>query len=103
MATDSDGDGVLDDVDACPDTPRGARVDATGCPQDGDGDGHCRAPFGAACDDGDANVHPGAAERPDLADDDCDGFGDEPPVGFEREGQTMQGAGSAVEWYSWAA
>jgi OOP family OmpA-OmpF porin len=39
MANDSDGDGVTDDLDACPDTPKGARVDATGCPQDGDGDG----------------------------------------------------------------
>jgi OmpA-OmpF porin, OOP family len=39
IAHDSDGDGVSDDVDACPDTPKGARVDATGCPQDGDGDG----------------------------------------------------------------
>ena len=29
---DSDGDGVLDDVDQCPNTPRGVRVDARGCP-----------------------------------------------------------------------
>ncbi len=28
---DSDGDGVPDDADACPDTPAGARVDARGC------------------------------------------------------------------------
>lgn len=28
---DSDGDGVCDDQDACPGTPRGARVDARGC------------------------------------------------------------------------
>ncbi|HXV75816.1 MAG TPA: OmpA family protein [Candidatus Polarisedimenticolaceae bacterium] len=38
-AADSDGDGVPDRKDACPDTPRGARVDTQGCPQDGDGDG----------------------------------------------------------------
>jgi outer membrane protein OmpA-like peptidoglycan-associated protein len=29
---DSDGDGVPDDRDECPDTPRGVRVDARGCP-----------------------------------------------------------------------
>ncbi|HEX4870970.1 MAG TPA: OmpA family protein [Nevskiaceae bacterium] len=29
---DADGDGVLDDVDQCPDTPAGTAVDATGCP-----------------------------------------------------------------------
>ena len=29
---DSDGDGVLDARDRCPNTPRGARVDALGCP-----------------------------------------------------------------------
>jgi OOP family OmpA-OmpF porin len=28
---DSDGDGVADDMDACPNTPAGARVDARGC------------------------------------------------------------------------
>jgi OOP family OmpA-OmpF porin len=36
---DSDGDGVTDDLDQCPDTPRGAPVDARGCPLDSDGDG----------------------------------------------------------------
>ena len=36
---DSDGDGVIDAQDRCPDTPRGARVDANGCELDGDGDG----------------------------------------------------------------
>ncbi|MDJ0624341.1 MAG: OmpA family protein [Desulfocapsaceae bacterium] len=28
---DSDGDGVMDNVDVCPDTPRGAKVDERGC------------------------------------------------------------------------
>ncbi len=37
--TDSDGDGVYDGRDKCPDTPRGATVDARGCPSDSDGDG----------------------------------------------------------------
>ena len=36
---DSDGDGVPDDADACPNTPAGAPVDANGCPLDSDGDG----------------------------------------------------------------
>ncbi|MFN2371792.1 MAG: OmpA family protein [Candidatus Krumholzibacteriia bacterium] len=36
---DSDADGVRDRADACPDTPRGAVVDAAGCPRDSDGDG----------------------------------------------------------------
>lgn len=36
---DSDGDGVVDGRDACPNTPRGAKVDKTGCPLDGDADG----------------------------------------------------------------
>ncbi|HTK32789.1 MAG TPA: thrombospondin type 3 repeat-containing protein [Candidatus Saccharimonadaceae bacterium] len=36
---DSDGDGVLDGLDKCPNTPKGATVDATGCPHDQDGDG----------------------------------------------------------------
>ena len=36
---DSDGDGVTDDLDRCPDTPKGVTVDAKGCPLDTDGDG----------------------------------------------------------------
>ena len=36
---DSDGDGVVDELDACPDTPEGVTVDAKGCPLDSDGDG----------------------------------------------------------------
>jgi outer membrane protein OmpA-like peptidoglycan-associated protein len=36
---DTDGDGVPDRRDKCPDTPRGATVDAKGCPIDTDGDG----------------------------------------------------------------
>ncbi|NKF21439.1 OmpA family protein [Solimonas marina] len=31
---DSDGDGVVDDKDKCPDTPAGSRVDGDGCPLD---------------------------------------------------------------------
>lgn len=36
---DADGDGVPDSKDACPNTPKGAAVDASGCPLDTDGDG----------------------------------------------------------------
>ncbi len=35
---DRDKDGVKDKDDKCPDTPRGAQVDASGCPIDSDGD-----------------------------------------------------------------
>ena len=38
-AKDTDADGVPDKKDKCPDTPKGAKVDATGCPTDADGDG----------------------------------------------------------------
>lgn len=37
--TDSDGDGIPDQRDACPDTPEGAEVDKLGCPLDRDNDG----------------------------------------------------------------
>ncbi len=36
---DSDGDGVADYLDKCPNTPAGVKVDASGCPLDADGDG----------------------------------------------------------------
>ncbi|MCG7898919.1 MAG: OmpA family protein [Candidatus Thiodiazotropha lotti] len=36
---DSDGDGVIDAEDKCPDTAQGLQVDAMGCEVDSDGDG----------------------------------------------------------------
>ena len=36
---DSDGDGVFDSIDECPDTPHGVAVDEKGCPFDSDKDG----------------------------------------------------------------
>jgi len=36
---DTDGDGVPDYIDECPDTPKGVEVDEKGCPFDTDGDG----------------------------------------------------------------
>lgn len=38
-AKDSDGDGVVDAHDECPNTPKGVAVTAFGCPKDSDGDG----------------------------------------------------------------
>jgi len=38
-AIDSDGDGVIDELDQCTNTPSGVRVDSKGCPLDSDGDG----------------------------------------------------------------
>ena len=37
--TDSDGDGVADIADFCPDSPSGGKVDEKGCPLDSDADG----------------------------------------------------------------
>jgi OOP family OmpA-OmpF porin len=39
VVLDSDGDGVVDDLDKCPGTPSGVQVDKDGCPLDSDGDG----------------------------------------------------------------
>jgi OOP family OmpA-OmpF porin len=36
---DTDGDGVYDHLDKCPNTPRGTKVDAVGCPVETDADG----------------------------------------------------------------
>ena len=37
--TDTDGDGVKDALDKCPNTVKGVEVDLNGCPPDSDGDG----------------------------------------------------------------
>ncbi len=39
VVKDTDGDGVVDDLDKCPGTPSGVQVDKDGCPLDSDGDG----------------------------------------------------------------
>lgn len=39
LPLDTDGDGVPDNLDKCPNTPPRAPVDAVGCPLDSDGDG----------------------------------------------------------------
>jgi OOP family OmpA-OmpF porin len=40
-AGDYDGDGVFDRLDRCNNTPKGCKVDASGCSLDGDNDGVC--------------------------------------------------------------
>ncbi|MCK6520598.1 hypothetical protein L6R49_04065 [Myxococcota bacterium] len=52
-------------------------VDDSGAPTDEDGDG---SPAGEDCDDADATSYPGAEERCDDRDNDCDGELDEDPV-----------------------
>lgn len=71
---DSDDDGIGDNKDLCPGTPRGVKVDAAGCPTDTDGDGiadyldDCPQQFGLAalkgCPDTDGD---GIADK----DDEC--------------------------------
>lgn len=39
VEADSDGDGIPEELDKCPGTPKGAKVDKAGCPADSDGDG----------------------------------------------------------------
>ncbi|MEY3212756.1 MAG: hypothetical protein RIT28_3237 [Pseudomonadota bacterium] len=79
---DNDCDGITDEDDA---------ADAEVWYEDDDGDGFgdpdasssaCELPSGHVadstdCDDGDAEAHPGVAERCDGADNDCDGVTDE--------------------------
>ena len=111
---DSDGDGVQNNRDRCSDTPRGAQVDARGCPSDEDGDGvptgidRCPgSAAGAAVDetgcpkDSDADNIPDGIDRcPDtpagvLVDaTGCgkDSDGDGSPDGLDRCSETPRGA-----------
>jgi outer membrane protein OmpA-like peptidoglycan-associated protein len=111
---DSDGDGVLENRDRCPDTPTGAQVDGTGCPSDSDADGvpdgvdRCAiTALGADVDstgctqdsDGD-NIADGIDRCPDtesgvLVDPNgCprDSDGDAIPDGLDRCSETPKGA-----------
>ncbi|MDW8363817.1 MAG: MopE-related protein [Myxococcales bacterium] len=60
-------------VDACNERARGCTHVSRDVDADGDGWGTCRGD----CDDADPRVHPGAPERCDGRDDDCDGSVDE--------------------------
>ena len=82
VAPDSDGDGVRDADDNCPDvanpgqqdTDHDSRGDA--CDADSDGDGYSAAQ--GDCADSDASRHPGAPDNTQNGvDDDCDGSIDE--------------------------
>lgn len=111
---DSDGDGVLNNRDRCPNTPPGAQVDGSGCPADNDGDGvvngvdRCpNTPTGALVDaagcprdsDGD-NIADGIDKCPNTPagvlvdangcpkDSDADGI----PDGLDRCSATPKGA-----------
>ncbi|MES2884608.1 MAG: OmpA family protein [Pseudomonadota bacterium] len=83
LPVDSDGDGVLDPSDLCPNTPPGTVVDATGCPAapaDTDGDGvldaidQCPGTPPGTIVDGTGCPPPVAGVNPDL---DADGVRNE--------------------------
>lgn len=83
---DSDEDGVPDELDQCPDTPRWVRPDANGCTPDSDGDGvdntkDCcpNTPAGTAVDEKGCELPPPpppAPEPPPDRDSDGDGVPD---------------------------
>jgi OmpA-OmpF porin, OOP family len=80
---DSDGDGILENKDRCPDTPAGAQVDGTGCPSDSDADG---VPDGV---DRCANTAPGAEVDSTGCTQDSDS--DNIPDGLDRCPDTESG------------
>lgn len=80
---DSDGDGILENRDRCPDTPTGAQVDQTGCPSDSDADG---VPDGV---DRCANTAPGAEVDTTGCTQDSDS--DNIPDGLDRCPDTESG------------
>ncbi|CAN0131335.1 unnamed protein product, partial [Chrysoparadoxa australica] len=95
--TDSDGDGVPDVDDKCPNTPAGAPVDADGCPLDSDGDGvpdyadKCpNTPAGVPVDDTGCPLDSDVDSDGDGVPDDRDKCPDTPP------GQPVTTDGCAV-------
>lgn len=71
VATDTDGDGITDDDDACPtEDATGYDTDADGCLDDADSDG---STADADCDESNASVYPGATTvYDDGVHNDCD-------------------------------
>ena len=80
---DTDGDGVQDKKDECPNTPAGCVVDAKGCPVDSDGDGVC---------DG-VDMCPGTASGVKVDEKGCamDSDGDGVPDGVDQCANTPAG------------
>jgi hypothetical protein len=73
---DSDGDGIGDNKDLCPNTESFYFVNAEGCPYDSDGDGIYAGEIGteADCNDSDKLINPDAEEVcGDGVDQNCDG------------------------------
>ncbi|UCC71175.1 MAG: OmpA family protein [Gemmatimonadota bacterium] len=77
---DSDRDGVTDQFDACPDTPRGEVVDGRGCPLVTDGDGDGVADADDACPDTPAGADVDARGCRVSVDSDGDGVVDHSDV-----------------------
>jgi hypothetical protein len=79
--TDDDNDGVPDPSDNCPTVPNPDQLDSDKdgqgnlCDGDADGDG---TPDPLDCDPKDPGAYPGAEEKCNGKDDDCDGLKDEP-------------------------
>jgi hypothetical protein len=63
-------------------------LDYAGGPNDQDGDGFLtdRVPEGIDCDDSDPLIHPGAKERCNRIDDDCNGYVDEELPDLDMDG-----------------
>ena len=98
---DSDGDGVPDDLDRCPNTPFGTQVDANGCPivldSDGDGvpDDRDRCPNTPAGTPVDANGCP-FAPAPAACVDGRDWFRTDAPVTVEGRAYVKYGVPTTV-------
>jgi OOP family OmpA-OmpF porin len=72
IVLDSDGDGVPDDLDKCPNTPAGVKVDKDGCPIDSDKDGV--ADYLDKCPDTPSGVKVDANGCPFPTDKACESF-----------------------------
>jgi OOP family OmpA-OmpF porin len=81
---DADGDGVYDGIDQCANTPRGARVDGRGCPTDSDTDG--------VYDGIDQCANTPRGARVDVRGCPQDGDGDGVPDGVDECANTPTGA-----------